>query len=99
MGARLAPRTIIAERFREAAMPRFAGIYRAQVIDNSDPEKRQRLKVRIPEVLPGTEMWALPCVEAGSKVLPSVGSIVWVMFEHGDPSYPVWLGVLPPSVR
>lgn len=80
-------------------MPRLAGIYRALVFDSQDPEKKQRLKVRIPEVNPGTEVWAIPCVDAGSKVLPSVGATVWVMFEQGDPNYPVWLGVLPSSAR
>jgi hypothetical protein len=25
---------------------------------------------------------------------PQIGSGVWVMFEGGDPSYPVWIGVM-----
>jgi len=28
----------------------------------------------------------------GAKVLPPIGSAVWVEFEGGDPSYPVWAG-------
>lgn len=27
-------------------------------------------------------------------VFPEVGSGVWIMFEGGDPSYPVWMGVM-----
>lgn len=28
-------------------------------------------------------------------VLPMVGSNIWVMFQAGDPEYPVWIGVQP----
>jgi len=28
-------------------------------------------------------------------VLPKVGQNVWVMFQAGDPEYPVWIGVQP----
>ena len=26
--------------------------------------------------------------------MPTVGDVVWVEFEAGDPSYPVWIGIL-----
>jgi|OpeIllAssembly_1097287.scaffolds.fasta_scaffold742342_2 hypothetical protein len=80
-------------------MTRLAGIYRALVVDSQDPEKKQRLKVRIPDVIPGIDLWAIPCMEAGSRLLPLVGATVWVMFEQGDADRPVWLGVLPSSAR
>lgn len=80
-------------------MSRFAGVYRAVVVDKSDPEKRLRLKVRIPEVSPGVDQWAMPCTSGGQTVLPSVGATVWVMFEGGQPDRPVWLGVLPGALR
>ena len=76
-------------------MSRFAGVYRALVVDNLDPNKQFRLKVRIPEVAPGVDQWAMPCTPGTSAVLPSVGAIVWVMFEGGQAERPVWLGVLP----
>jgi hypothetical protein len=79
-------------------MSRFGGVYRGLVIDSRDPERRQRLKVRVPDVTAGVDQWALPCTSAGSA-LPGVGATVWVMYEGGDPARPVWLGVLPTPAR
>lgn len=75
----------------------YFGKYRGAVTDNADPEKRGRLKLRVPAVLGDAELWALPCVPyAGDKVgfffLPEAGAAVWVEFEGGDPSYPIWTG-------
>ncbi|MEP6714012.1 MAG: phage baseplate assembly protein V [Terriglobia bacterium] len=76
---------------------RYFGKYRGTVSDNSDSTARGRLKVKVPSVLGDVELWAMPCVPyAGSKVgfftLPEAGTGVWVEFEAGDPSYPVWSG-------
>ncbi|MDI6104123.1 phage baseplate assembly protein V [Actinoplanes sp. NEAU-A12] len=73
------------------------GKYRGTVTDNADPTTRARLKVRVPAVLGDLEVWAMPCVPyAGAKVglfmLPEAGTGVWVEFEGGDPSYPLWSG-------
>ena len=27
------------------------------------------------------------------RLIPRVGQLIWVMFEAGDPEYPVWIGV------
>jgi uncharacterized protein involved in type VI secretion and phage assembly len=67
------------------------------VTDSADPNLRGRIKVRVPAVLGAAEVWALPCVPyAGDKVgfffLPAPGAAVWVEFEGGDPSYPIWAG-------
>lgn len=75
----------------------YFGKYRGTVSDNSDPTTRGRLKVKVPSVLGDLELWAMPCVPyAGSQVgfytLPEPGTGVWVEFEAGDPSYPVWTG-------
>lgn len=75
----------------------FFGKYRGTVTDNADPTNRGRLKVRVPAVLGTVESWAMPCVPyAGKKVgfysLPENGTGVWVEFEAGDPSYPIWSG-------
>jgi uncharacterized protein involved in type VI secretion and phage assembly len=73
------------------------GKYRGEVTDNADPNKRGRLKVKVPAVLASVEMWAVPCVPyAGDKTgfffLPEPGTGVWVEFEGGDPSFPIWTG-------
>lgn len=75
----------------------YFGKYRGTVTDNGDPTDRGRLKVKVPAVLGTVESWAMPCVPyAGDSVgfysLPAVGTGVWVEFEAGDPSYPIWAG-------
>lgn len=77
---------------------RFYGKYRGTVAENQDPLKRGRIKVNAPAVLGDTESgWAEPCTpfsgtSAGFFAIPSVGSGVWVEFEAGDVSRPVWVG-------
>ena len=79
---------------------RFFGKYRGFVVDNADPEKLGRLKLRVPSVL-GVEVvtgWALPCVPYGGAAdqgfffVPEVEAGVWVEFEEGDLEFPVWVG-------
>ena len=76
---------------------RYFGKYRGVLVDNHDPTNRGRLKVRVPAVIDELEVWAMPCVPyAGDGVglynLPEPGTGVWVEFESGDPSYPIWSG-------
>jgi uncharacterized protein involved in type VI secretion and phage assembly len=76
---------------------RYFGKYRGTVTDNSDPTGRGRLQVRVPAVLGELQVWAMPCVPyAGASVgfysLPEPGAGVWLEFEGGDPSYPIWVG-------
>ncbi len=76
---------------------RYFGKYRGVVTDNLDPTSRGRVKVRVPAVLGDLESWAMPCLPftgngMGSYVIPESGSGVWVEFEAGDPSYPIWCG-------
>jgi hypothetical protein len=73
---------------------RFFGIYRGTVTSSKDPKSQKRIKATIPQVLgtaPTDWMW---CRDDSSQsaVPPSVGQGVWVMFEGGDPSFPVWVG-------
>jgi uncharacterized protein involved in type VI secretion and phage assembly len=75
----------------------FFGKYRGTVSDNSDSTNRGRIKVKVPAVLGTVEAWAMPCVPyAGQGVgfysLPAAGTGVWIEFEAGDPSYPIWTG-------
>ena len=77
---------------------RFYGKYRGRVVANRDPQKLGRLKAHVPEVL-GEENsgWALPCVPysgdgSGQYTVPEPGTGVWIEFEAGDPSRPIWSG-------
>ena len=75
----------------------YLGKYRGLVTDNQDPTNRGRIRVRVPAVLDNQRVWAMPCVpyagdNIGSYAMPQVGSGVWVEFEGGDPSYPIWTG-------
>lgn len=73
------------------------GKYRGRVVDNQDPTKRGRLRVRVDAVLGVEHIWALPCAPyAGAGVglfaIPPANTMVWVEFEAGDPSQPIWTG-------
>jgi uncharacterized protein involved in type VI secretion and phage assembly len=75
----------------------FFGKYRGLVKDNNDPTGRGRLKVIVPAVLGDIQVWALPCTPyAGDNVglyaMPEPDTGVWVEFEAGDTSYPIWVG-------
>jgi uncharacterized protein involved in type VI secretion and phage assembly len=76
---------------------RFFGKYRGQVTDNNDPTGRGRLEVLVPAVMGNEPVWALPCVpyagdNSGFYAIPKKDSGVWVEFEAGNPSYPIWVG-------
>jgi uncharacterized protein involved in type VI secretion and phage assembly len=77
---------------------RFYGKYRGLVVDNNDPQQLGRLKAHVPEVLGDVDSgWALPCVPyagdgSGQYTLPEPGTGVWIEFEAGDPSRPIWSG-------
>lgn len=85
----------------------LAGKHRGIVVDNNDPLKLGRLKVRVDaaygeqpvENLP----WAWPCFAYGGMsqmaiyTVPEVGAGVWVEFQYKDgqpdPTYPIWTGI------
>src|SRR5689334_18269655 len=77
---------------------RFYGKYRGIVQDVDDPEGLGRLRAQVPEVLDTeTSPWALPCApsagpDQGLHAIPPVGAGVWIEFEAGDPSRPIWVG-------
>lgn len=76
----------------------FFGKYRGKVVDNNDVlSQRGRLQVMVPAVLGDEPIWAVPCVpyagpDVGFFFLPPIDAGVWVEFEGGDPSYPIWSG-------
>ena len=76
---------------------KYFGKYRGRVTDNEDTLGRGRVRVQVPQVLGDANVWAVPCVPyAGDGVgfysIPPKGAGVWVEFEAGDPSYPIWTG-------
>lgn len=87
-------------RLVERVENRFYGKYRGFVVDNADPEKRGRIRVKVPSVI-GDEVvsgWALPCApyggtsDVGAFYIPEVEAGVWVEFEMGLVEYPIWVG-------
>jgi uncharacterized protein involved in type VI secretion and phage assembly len=86
----------VLEELVERLRSRFYGKYRGIVVDVD--ASTMRVKALVPSVLGETETgWAMPCVPyAGSNVgfafLPEIGSGVWIEFEGGDVSYPIWVG-------
>jgi hypothetical protein len=92
------------------------GKYRGVVVSNTDPLLIGRLQVRVPTVLGAeTDVWAMPCVPyagpgVGLRLVPPTGANIWVEFEAGDVSRPIWSGcfwgagevppaLLPPGVQ
>ena len=79
---------------------RYYGKYKGIVIDNDDPEKLGRLRVKIPSVLSENVVsgWAMPCVPYGGAndqgffFIPEKDAGVWIEFEEGDLEFPIWVG-------
>ena len=73
---------------------KFFGQYRGVVVDNKDPEGHRRIKVKIPQlndVDVTNYVWPQEVSSVRSEV-PDIGDGVWIIFEGGDPSYPIWCG-------
>jgi uncharacterized protein involved in type VI secretion and phage assembly len=87
------------ELIEELLRRRYFGKYRGKVLDNDDTSKLGRIKVKVDGIVEGDGLWAWPCVPyAGPRVgfycLPPKEALVWVEFEGGDPSFPIWTGCL-----
>jgi hypothetical protein len=74
------------------------GKYRGTVTNNQDPNNLGRVKLKVAEILGDLESgWALPCTpyageHAGVYPVPPMGTGLWVEFEGGDVSRPIWVG-------
>lgn len=77
---------------------KYLGKYKAIVVNNVDPLFIGRIQVIAPDVASlAPTTWAMPCVPVaginmGMFSPPIIGSGVWVEFEQGDPSKPIWVG-------
>jgi uncharacterized protein involved in type VI secretion and phage assembly len=79
----------------------YYGKFRGTVVNNIDPELRGRIIAMVPDVLgivPST--WCEASVPLagptgapmGAYLVPPIGAGVWIEFENGDPSYPIFTG-------
>lgn len=77
------------------------GKYRAEVVGSEDPMREGRLLVSSAALGDGHEVvgtgWATPCLPLGFALLPEAGATVWIEFEEGDISRPLWTGCAWPS--
>lgn len=96
----------------EQADLHFPYMYRGVVLDNNDPDKRGRIKVRVfgiftADILTTNLPWAAPAQSifsgAGSGfghfAVPEVNSQVFVFFEGGDLYQPVYWAEAPNGVH
>lgn len=86
-------------RLVERVDGRYFGKYRGFVTANDDPDDLGRIRAKVPRLLGDVETgWALPAfpyggaADQGLFAIPDVGAGVWVEFEGGEPSYPIWTG-------
>lgn len=89
----------ILARLVERVEGRYFGKYRGEVTDNDDPDGLGRIRATVPRLLGEEETgWAIPAYPYGGKgeqgwvFLPDQGASVWIEFEGGDLSYPIWSG-------
>lgn len=79
-------------------MNQFFGKYRGKVVKNIDPLQQGRIQISCPQILGDDPLsWAMPCTPyagpgVGFFTIPPIGANVWVEFEEGDPSNPIWVG-------
>jgi len=95
---------VLLARLIERVEGRYFGKYRGRVTDNADPDNLGRIRAKVPRLLGEEETgWALPAFpyggasEQGFFAVPDVGAGVWIEFEGGDLSYPIWTGTWYPS--
>jgi hypothetical protein len=89
---------VYTQEFQEKYSGRYFGKYRALVTDSrGDPKKLGRIKTKVPVIMGEEELgWALPNppkgggFDTGQLSLPLRNDYVWIEFEEGDPSRPIW---------
>lgn len=81
---------------------RFAGWYRAVVVETNDPLQMHRIRVKCPELHnydlePKDLPWASPAPGLGGKntgswISPCIGDIVFITWEKNHPYNPIYVG-------
>jgi hypothetical protein len=70
------------------------GKYSGVVRSNVDEQMLGRLQVAVPAIFPEEEqVIARPALPYGFFFVPEIGAKVWVEFEGGDTTKPLWTGV------
>ena len=91
---------------KQTASRTWPGWWPGRVVDVADPERRGRVRVRVPQVYGSDEEaefiaddelpWALPnsrhFAGTGEAWVPPLASTVWVGFMAGDHADPIWQG-------
>ena len=81
-----------------STLTRFFGKYRGIVTDNQDPSNLGRIRAKVNDVLQDVDSgWALPSFPYAGKSsgyfrVPPKDAGVWIEFEAGDVSRPIWTG-------
>lgn len=76
---------------------KFYGKYSGEVTKNEDSQQLGWITVKVASVFGADmEVKARPCMPYGHFFVPHVGAKVWVEFEAGDPTYPLWVGAWYP---
>lgn len=77
----------------------YFGKYRGIVREIEDDGNLARIKAEVPQIYGADQLspWALPCVpfagpDHGFIFMPEEGDGVWIEFEMGDISKPIWTG-------
>ena len=92
--------SVRARRARAAGRPLLRQVPRHRRSTTSTRSQTGRLQAMVPEVLGEIPSgWALPCqpftgTGAGLYAVPQPGAGVWIEFEAGDASRPIWIGRL-----
>lgn len=76
----------------------YHGKHRGVVLNNVDPLFRGRILAEVPAVsslFPTS--WCEPCtplagIQMGAYFVPQIGAGVWIEYEQGDPTRPIWTG-------
>ncbi|HEX8168743.1 MAG TPA: phage baseplate assembly protein V [Beijerinckiaceae bacterium] len=89
---------MMANESSSGARERVYGKYRGIVLNNVDPLNLGRIMASVPEVLGEVPTgWATPCAPyagtgSGFFSIPPIAAGVWIEFEAGDVSRPIWSG-------
>jgi uncharacterized protein involved in type VI secretion and phage assembly len=89
----------LAVEVSEYMRTRYFGKYRGLVEEVGEKNNLGQIRALVPEVYGESDFspWAKPCVPFAGKnhgfvMLPEEGDGVWIEFEAGDPSRPIWTG-------